>query len=72
LAKYVAKALTTMDPKETVSLMNKYGATYIFITRDDATKAGVLFKIVGENLNRFIPSEGFTKEGKRQPYKYTK
>lgn len=61
----VAYALCTTTSTETISMMNKYNATYIFVSEDDIAKAGVLLKIIGKNPATYITQEVFTEEGKK-------
>jgi len=61
----VAEALTTTNPNETISLMSKYSATYIFVSIDDAAKAGILLKIAGKSPEMYITPDGFTEQGKQ-------
>jgi len=61
----VAQALTTTEPNETISIMKKYDADYIFVSKDDAAKAGVLFKVAGKDSTMYLTPDGFTEEGKK-------
>lgn len=51
----VAKSLTTTDENETLSIMNKYNATYIMVAADDGKgKAAWLFRFAGLNYSDYI------------------
>ena len=41
------RALTTADAGETIEIMEKYNAEYVFVTKRDAASSFVLFKIAG-------------------------
>jgi len=51
----VAKALTTTDENETISIMNKYNATHILVTAvDGAGKATWIFRFAGHNFTNYM------------------
>jgi uncharacterized protein (DUF1330 family) len=43
----VAKALAASNSTETLQIMEKYGATYIVVYKDDLAKAYWMFKVAG-------------------------
>ena len=61
----VAQALVTVEPNETVSIMKKYNAAYIFISKDDAAKAVILLKVAGKDSATYLTTEGFTDTRKK-------
>lgn len=62
----VAVALATTNSSETVDIMKKYGANYIFITKDEQFKSQIIFKIIGKNSSDYITeSYEFTDLGKQ-------
>lgn len=79
--KDITIALTTLDPNVTLQIMQKYGASYVFIykkiefeTRYDAQGAHYIFKAAGLNSTQYLLEEdrggyvvvfGFTELGKQ-------
>lgn len=54
----VAKALTTIDENEAISIMRKYGATYILITVEDGgSKAKWIFRYAELDLNNYTKAD---------------
>jgi len=57
----VAKAFTTIDPKSTRSIMNKYNATYVLITIENGgIKAPWLYQFSGLNFTHYIEPSSLT------------
>lgn len=50
----VALALTTRDPKETLDIMKKYGAGYVFITAEDSAKSFAILSILGYDPSEYL------------------
>jgi hypothetical protein len=57
----VATALTTTDENITKSTMQKYGATYLFLTFDDVrAKAYWIFDFAGLNVTKYMSTFSLT------------
>ncbi len=50
----VANAITTTNEQETVDIAKKYGADYVFITRDEMGKASAIFNVTGKDSKNYI------------------
>lgn len=59
----VAKALTTTNQSETLQIMQKYGATYLLVDKDDVIKSTWLYRIAGLNETDYISNQAFTELG---------
>jgi uncharacterized membrane protein len=53
----VANALTPTDPQETINIMKKYNASYIFISTDEKMKAWAIFKISNKDPEQYLTQE---------------
>ena len=58
-----ATAYTTSNASQTLQIMAKYGATYIMVGKDDATKAIWMYRIAGLNETDYVSDQGFTDLG---------
>ncbi len=60
----IANAITTTNEQETIDISKKYGANYIFITREEMSKASAIFNITGKDSKDYIlpyyDTSGFT------------
>jgi len=60
----VATALSTTDPNETLQIMQKYGASYILIQKDDSMKASWIFWAAGLDPTEYMERGNFNEKGK--------
>jgi asparagine N-glycosylation enzyme membrane subunit Stt3 len=59
----VAAALTTTNQTQTLQIMEKHGATYLLVHKDDLVKSVWMYRIAGLNETDYVGSQGFTDLG---------
>lgn len=60
----VATAFSTTDPSQTLRIMQKYGASYILVQKDDLMKASWIFWAAGLDPTEYIEKGDFNEKGK--------
>ncbi len=60
----VATAFSTTDPSETLQIMQKYGASYVLVQKDDSMKASWIFWAAGLDPTEYMEREDFNEKGK--------